>query len=154
MGGIVCFTDNSNAVASATITLAPTTLPLPSMYGANLPGYGAYSQSNGLLLTLNTNYMAIPNNIYITNVSTIATPVLGSNMYNTVGIWQIQLPIAISDDIMIVISANANYNLPFTATGACSISILPNPTLSNPALPITCNFIANPTNITYILSIN
>jgi hypothetical protein len=63
MGGVVCFTDTNNSITSSVITVSPSSPPLPSKWGLNLPGYGAYSQNDGNLLTLNTNSMLIPSSI-------------------------------------------------------------------------------------------
>jgi hypothetical protein len=63
MGGIVCFTDTNNSILSSIITINPSSPSLPSRWGLNLPGYGAYSQDDGNLLTLNTNYMLVPSPI-------------------------------------------------------------------------------------------
>jgi len=95
MGGVVCFADDSNAVASAVITIAPGSGALPSRWGLQLPGHGGYSQDNGQLITLNTNYMNIPSPLQVTNLSTITTPTMGPSLNSYLGVWNILLPIAV-----------------------------------------------------------
>jgi hypothetical protein len=93
MKGVICYTDTGNSIASAQLTVASS--KIPTRWGLNLPGYGAYSQNTGNLLVYNTNYMAVPASLQITNTSTIITPTMGPNLVKTVGSWIIPLPVAL-----------------------------------------------------------
>lgn len=149
MGGVVCFTDISASISSASITVTPSSSRLPTKWGMTLPGYGAYSQNDGTLLSLNTNYMQLPSSLEIVNVSNILAPTMGPNLAKYVGKWVIPLPIDITNNVLISISGNGGINLPFSSpSGTCAIYV------SSSKMPITCIFYFNPTNIAYTLIVN
>lgn len=93
MKGVACFTDTGTTTSAAQLTISSSTVP--SKWGLNLPGYGGYSQNSGNLIDLNTNNMPVPASLQITNSSTIITPTMGPNLFKTVGIWKIPLPVAL-----------------------------------------------------------
>lgn len=70
MNGVVCLLDLSVAsLGSAVLTIS--TGYLPSKWGKTLPGYGAYSQNNGQLLYINSNYAAITQDLLISGTITL-----------------------------------------------------------------------------------
>lgn len=56
--GFVCFSDTSS-VAATSLVLTISSATLPAKWGKTLPGYGAYSQNNGILQDLKTNANSI-----------------------------------------------------------------------------------------------
>lgn len=70
MNGVVCPLDLSVA-GLGTAALTVSTGYLPAKWGKTLPGYGAYSQNNGQLMYINTNYATISQDLIIAGAVTL-----------------------------------------------------------------------------------
>jgi hypothetical protein len=122
MKGVVCFTDTGNSVSGASLSVSSSVLP--TKWGLNLPGNGAYSQNTGNLLTVAGNTAPLPSSLQVTNVASILTPVMGPMLINSVGNWTIPLPVALVDNVQIVMTGDSSANLPFTSSaGTCCIYV-------------------------------
>ncbi len=82
MNGVICPTDNSTATVS-TAALTISTGYLPSKWGKTLPGWGSYSQNTGHLLYLNSNYVAIGQDLVISG--SVQLPPAGALLKRSVG---------------------------------------------------------------------
>ena len=82
MNGVICPTDISSASVS-TATLTISTGYLPSKWGKTLPGYGSYSQNTGHLLYLNSNSVAIGQDLVISG--NVKLPPAGALLKKSVG---------------------------------------------------------------------
>ena len=148
MKGVVCFADTGTSVTGATLTVSEGYIP--AKWGLIIPGYGGYSSNTGSLYSRRANYYNIPTALSITNTSKIVTPTMGPNLIKSVGKWVITLPVAIEDDVEIIMTGDSGtVNLPFTSSsGTCSIY------LSNMKLPIGCIYTSSPTEVDYILTVH
>lgn len=147
MKGVVCFTDTTNSVSSAQLTLSSSVIP--SKWGLTLPGNGGYSQDLGQLLFVNTNYMPVPSSIDISPTTGIITPTMGPMLTKSVGKWIIPLPVSLTANVQISIVGDSSANLPFTSTtGTCAIYV------AGAKKPVGCSYTSVPTNIIYVISIN
>ncbi len=148
MNGIVCPLDLSVAgLSTAALTLS--TGYLPAKWGKTIPGYGAYSQNNGQLLYINTNFASIGQDLIITG--TITLPPAGTLLVKSVGQFVIPLQASLDGNTLISIVGNAGTtNIPFlsSAAGTCSIF------KGNKRQPISCIHSSSPTQLLYTLLIN
>lgn len=143
MTGAICTCDTSGAITAATISLS--TGYLPSKWGITIPGWSAVSQQSGALLYLKQNINTIANSLSITNMT---FPVVGPNMVNAVGTWNLSLPVQLDYTVLITIKTKSlSVNLPFTFTGTCAVYY------NNLKTPVGCNFAYSPTSIDYTLTI-
>jgi hypothetical protein len=82
MNGVICPLDLSVAgLTTAALTLSNGYLP--SKWGKTIPGFGGYSQNNGQLLYLNTNFAAIGLDLAISGSVTL--PPAGPLLTRSVG---------------------------------------------------------------------
>ena len=148
MNGVVCPLDLSVAGLS-TAVLTMSSGYLPSKWGKTLPGYGAYSQNNGQLLYINTNYASITQDLIISG--TVTLPPAGPLLVRSVGEFIIPLPAPLDGNTQIsIVGTPGTTNVPFltSASGTCSIF------KSNRRLPISCVHSSSPTLLQYTLLIN
>lgn len=147
MKGVVCFTDTAASVSSAQLTISSSLIP--SKWGLALPGYGAYSQNLGQLLSYNKNYMNVPSSITINPTTGIITPTMGPLLTKSVGKWVIPLPTDLTANVQITMVGDSSANLPFTSsTGTCAIYV------AGAKKSVGCSYTSVPTNIIYVLTIN
>ena len=148
MRGLVCFADTGTSVTSMDLTVA--TGYIPAKWGLIIPGFGGYSSNTGNLYSRRANYYQIPSALTITDLNTITTPTMGPLLVKSVGKWVITLPVAIDDDVEIIMTGNlGTTNLPFTSsTGTCAIYI------ASTKLPVGCVYTSSPTEVDYILTVH
>jgi hypothetical protein len=123
MKGILCLVDSANGVATSQLTIS--TGYIPTKWGLTIPGKGAYSQNDGRLLYLNSNYQNVGTTLNI--LTPITFPSVGPNMVKAVGTWVIPLLVNIDYNVLIIIRGNPTIttNLPFIfSTGTCAIYFL------------------------------
>jgi len=88
MNGIVCPLDLS-VTGLSTAQLTVSSGYLPAKWGKTIPGFGAYSQNNGQLLYVKTNWAAIGQDLAI--AGTITLPPAGPLLVRSVGEFIIPL---------------------------------------------------------------
>jgi hypothetical protein len=146
MSGVVCTIDNT-VTGLSTAQLTISTGYLPSKWGKDIPGYGAYSNSGGHIMYLAKNAAPIANDLLIADPITL--PPSGPSLERSVGEFVIPLPASLDGNTQISISGNPG-NIPFLSInmGTCSIF------KRNQRLPISCSHTASPTLLLYTLIIN
>lgn len=148
MSGVVCLLDSSVAgLTTATLTIA--TGYLPSKWGKTIPGNGAYSQNNGQLLYINSNFASIGQDLLISGAITL--PPAGSLLVRSVGAFKFVLPAPLDGNTQVsILGTPGTTNVPFlsSALGTCRIF------LGAQRLPISCIHLSSPTQLQYTLLIN
>ena len=147
MRGVVCFADTANAVSTAQLTVSISTMP--SKWGLLFPGWGGYSLNTGNLAALKANFYNANACATIADVTTIITPVMGASMTKAVGRWVIPLPVALQDDVQLLMTGSSGANMPFLPLGGtCGIYV------GSTKLPITCYLTTSPTQVLFTLVID
>lgn len=145
MTGIVCHSDTSGSITSASLTFS--TGYLPSKWGISLPGYGAVSRHTGHLQYLRSNNQNVGGSLAITNIT---FPTVGPNMVEAVGSWWFDLPVPLESSVKLTIAGiTLSTNLPFSFStdGTCALYYNDVKTRAG------CHFSSSPTQVDYILTI-
>lgn len=150
MSGVVCTLDLS-VTGLATAQLTISTGYLPSKWGKDIPGYGAYSNAGGHLLHLAKN--AAPITFDLTITDPVILPPAGPLLERSVGEFVIPLPASLDGNTQISILGTGTpgpTNIPFLNIGMGTCSIFK----GTQRLPISCTHTASPTLLLYTLIIN
>lgn len=148
MSGVVCTLDSSVAGLS-TAQLTISTGYLPSKWGKDIPGHGAYSNSGGQLLHIAENAPVYTLDLIIADP--VILPPAGPLLVRSVGEFVIPLPAALDGNTQIsIVGTPGTTNIPFlsSALGTCSIF------KGSHRLPISCTHSSSPTTLLYTLIIN
>jgi len=148
MYGVVCVADLS-VTGLATAALAVSTGYLPAKWGRTIPGFGAYSQNNGQLLSIRTNFEPIGQDLLISGALTL--PPAGPLLVSIVGQFNIPLQSSLDGNTQItIVGSPGSTNIPYlsSALGTCGIFY------TNKRMPIGCVHTSIPTQLQYTLTIN
>lgn len=148
MSGVVCTLDNSvTGLDAAQLTIS--TGYLPSKWGKDIPGFGAYSNSDGKLMYLKKNDAPIALDLTIADAVTL--PPAGPLLERSVGEFVIPLPASLDGNTQIsILGTPGTTNIPFLSIGMGTCSIFK----GAQRLPISCAHTASPTLLLYTLIIN